>query len=86
MVTDVPVREIRELYQVRGALAALMLQTRRYSRLALASPEYRRHSARPWQALLEAIRALERSAACRKPDRLQGLMSSTALPDINRCS
>lgn len=41
---------------LRSTLASLMLQTRRYTRLALASPEHRRHSAKQWQALLEAIR------------------------------
>ncbi len=119
VVTDVSVREIRELYQVRAALvglrarwiaedpergaliaeveapvarlrklaasdpaeytrtalqvntaftdslsnrwlnttlSALMLQTRRYTRLAQASAAHRRFSARQWQALLDAIR------------------------------
>jgi DNA-binding GntR family transcriptional regulator len=119
VVTDVSVREIRELYQVRAALvglrarwiaedpqretliakvagpiatlqklagrntaeyarvalqvntaftdslsnrwlnttlSALMLQTRRYTRLALASTAHQRYSARQWQALLDAIR------------------------------
>lgn len=37
-------------------LSALMLQTRRYTRLALASAAHRRFSARQWQALLDAIR------------------------------
>lgn len=37
-------------------LSALMLQTRRYTRLALVSTAHQRYSARQWQALLEAIR------------------------------
>jgi len=37
-------------------LSALMLQTRRYTRLALASAAHRRYSARQWQSLIEAIR------------------------------
>ncbi len=37
-------------------LSALMLQTRRYTRLALTSTAHQRYSARQWQALLEAIR------------------------------
>jgi len=41
---------------LRATLAALMLQTSRYTRLALASAEHRRYSARQWQALFDAIR------------------------------
>lgn len=37
-------------------LSALMLQTRRYTRLALVSAAHQRYSAQQWQALLEAIR------------------------------
>jgi DNA-binding GntR family transcriptional regulator len=37
-------------------LQALTLQTSRYTRLALATPERRRESARLWRTLLEAIR------------------------------
>lgn len=42
---------------LRMTLASLMLQTSRYTRLALASPAHRRYSAKQWQALLEAISA-----------------------------
>ena len=38
-------------------LSALMLQTRRYTRLALASAAHQRYSARQWKALLGAIRS-----------------------------
>ncbi|MBX3661123.1 MAG: GntR family transcriptional regulator [Burkholderiales bacterium] len=40
---------------LRATLNSLMLQTSRYTRLALASPAHQRLSARQWQALLEAI-------------------------------
>jgi len=42
---------------LRATLASLMLQTSRYTRLALASPGHQRYSARQWHALLDAIRA-----------------------------
>lgn len=42
---------------LRATLASLMLQTSRYTRLALASAEHRRYSARQWRALFNAIRA-----------------------------
>ncbi|MBX3664226.1 MAG: GntR family transcriptional regulator [Burkholderiales bacterium] len=42
---------------LRTTLSALMLQTSRYTRLALASPAHQRYSAKQWQALLDAIRA-----------------------------
>lgn len=42
---------------LRATLASLMLQTSRYTRIALSSAEHRRYSARQWQALLNAIRA-----------------------------
>lgn len=41
---------------LRATLASLMLQTSRYTRIALASAGHRRYSARQWQALYEAIR------------------------------
>lgn len=41
---------------LRATLSSLMLQTSRYTRLALASPAHQRHSARQWQTLYEAIR------------------------------
>lgn len=41
---------------LRATLASLMLQTSRYTRLALASASHQRHSSRQWQALYEAIR------------------------------
>ena len=42
---------------LRSLLQALTLQTSRYTRLALATPERRRESARLWRTLIEAIRA-----------------------------
>jgi DNA-binding GntR family transcriptional regulator len=42
---------------LRSTLEALTLQTSRYTRLALATVERRRESARDWRALLDAIRA-----------------------------
>jgi DNA-binding GntR family transcriptional regulator len=42
---------------LRATLASLMLQTSRYTRIALSSAEHRRYSARQWQALFKAIRA-----------------------------
>jgi DNA-binding GntR family transcriptional regulator len=42
---------------LRTTLQALTLQTSRYTRLALASAERRRESARLWRTLLDAIRA-----------------------------
>lgn len=42
---------------LRSTLQALTLQTSRYTRLALATSERRRESARLWRTLLEAIRA-----------------------------
>lgn len=41
---------------LRATLNSLMLQTSRYTRLALASAAHQRHSSRQWQALYEAIR------------------------------
>lgn len=41
---------------LRSTLQALALQTGRYTRMALASPERRRESARMWSALFEAMR------------------------------
>jgi len=41
---------------LRSTLQALTLQTSRYTRLALATPERRRESARLWATLLDAIR------------------------------
>jgi DNA-binding GntR family transcriptional regulator len=41
---------------LRSMLQALTLQTSRYTRLALATPERRRESARLWRTLIEAIR------------------------------
>ena len=41
---------------LKTTLSALMLQTRRYTRLALASATHQRYSARQWKALLGAIR------------------------------
>lgn len=40
---------------LRATLASLMLQTSRYTRLALASPVHQKYSAKQWQALLNAI-------------------------------
>ncbi len=40
---------------LRSTLASLMLQTSRYTRLALASVTHQKYSARQWQALLDAI-------------------------------
>jgi DNA-binding GntR family transcriptional regulator len=42
---------------LRSTLASLMLQTSRYTRLALASVAHQKYSARQWQALLDAIEA-----------------------------
>jgi DNA-binding GntR family transcriptional regulator len=42
---------------LRSMLQALTLQTSRYTRLALTTPERRRESARLWRTLLEAIKA-----------------------------
>lgn len=42
---------------LRATLASLMLQTSRYTRIALSSAEHRRYSARQWRALLNAIRS-----------------------------
>jgi DNA-binding GntR family transcriptional regulator len=42
---------------LRSTLASLMLQTSRYTRLALASVAHQKYSARQWQALLNAIEA-----------------------------
>jgi DNA-binding GntR family transcriptional regulator len=42
---------------LRSMLQALTLQTSRYTRLALATHEQRRHSARLWKRLLDAIEA-----------------------------
>lgn len=42
---------------LRSALQALALQTRRYTRISLESPERRQQSARSWTALLRAMRA-----------------------------
>lgn len=42
---------------LRSTLASLMLQTSRYTRLALASAAHQKYSARQWQALLDAIEA-----------------------------
>lgn len=40
---------------LRSTLASLMLQTSRYTRLALTSVAHQRYSAKQWQALLDAI-------------------------------
>lgn len=40
---------------LRATLASLMLQTSRYTRLALASAAHQKYSAKQWQALLRAI-------------------------------
>ncbi|MPZ45914.1 MAG: FCD domain-containing protein [Betaproteobacteria bacterium] len=48
---------------LRDMLQALTLQTRRYTRLALASVERRKDSARLWRKLLEAIRSGDRESA-----------------------
>ena len=40
---------------LRSTLASLMLQTSRYTRLALASVAHQRYSAKQWQTLLDAI-------------------------------
>ncbi len=42
---------------LRSTLASLMLQTSRYTRLALASVAHQKYSAKQWQALLDAIKA-----------------------------
>lgn len=42
---------------LRSTLASLMLQTSRYTRLALASVAHQKYSAKQWQALLDAIEA-----------------------------
>ena len=42
---------------LRSMLQALTLQTSRYTRLALATPERRRESARLWRTLIDAIRS-----------------------------
>lgn len=42
---------------LRSMLQALTLQTSRYTRLALATPERRRESARLWRTLIDAIKA-----------------------------
>ena len=42
---------------LRSMLQALTLQTSRYTRLALATPERRRESARLWRTLIDVIRA-----------------------------
>ena len=42
---------------LRSTLQALTLQTSRYTRLALGTPERRRESARLWRTLIDAIRA-----------------------------
>lgn len=44
---------------LRSTLASLMLQTSRYTRLALASVAHQRYSAKQWQALLDAIESGE---------------------------
>lgn len=48
---------------LRSTLASLMLQTSRYTRLALASVAHQKYSARQWQALLDAIEAGDGEAA-----------------------
>lgn len=48
---------------LRSTLASLMLQTSRYTRLALASPAHQRYSARQWRALLDAIKSGQGKAA-----------------------
>jgi DNA-binding GntR family transcriptional regulator len=50
---------------LRSTLQALTLQTSRYTRLALATPERRRESARLWRTLLDAIHAGDGEAAQR---------------------
>jgi DNA-binding GntR family transcriptional regulator len=42
---------------LRSMLQALTLQTSRYTRLALATPERRRESARLWRTLIDSIKA-----------------------------
>ena len=42
---------------LRSTLQALTLQTSRYTRLALGTPQRRRESARLWRTLIDAIRA-----------------------------
>jgi DNA-binding GntR family transcriptional regulator len=44
---------------LRSTLASLMLQTSRYTRLALASVAHQKYSAGQWQALLDAIESGE---------------------------
>jgi len=48
---------------LRATLASLMLQTSRYTRLALASVAHQKYSAKQWQALLDAIEAGDGEAA-----------------------
>ncbi len=48
---------------LRSTLASLMLQTSRYTRLALASVAHQKYSAKQWQALLDAIEAGDGEAA-----------------------
>ncbi len=71
---------------LRTTLASLMLQTSRYTRLALASAEHRRYSARQWQALFDAIRtgngerAEEIAAALSQATRDQAIRSLEQAP------
>jgi DNA-binding GntR family transcriptional regulator len=57
---------------LRSLMDSLTLQTNRYTRLALASPQRRRASARQWRAVLEAIRAGD-------ADRAQSLATALSL-------
>lgn len=50
---------------LRSMLQALTLQTSRYTRLALGTPERRRESARLWRTLMDAIEAGDGDAAQR---------------------
>ncbi|MPZ47470.1 MAG: FCD domain-containing protein [Betaproteobacteria bacterium] len=55
---------------LRDMLRALTLQTRRYTRLALASAERRKDSARLWRQLLEAIKSGDGERAQRIASRI----------------
>ncbi len=56
---------------LRSTLASLMLQTSRYTRLALASPAHQRFSAKQWQYLLLAIE----SGAGAQAEKIAGALS-----------
>jgi DNA-binding GntR family transcriptional regulator len=55
--------------RLRAILASLSLQTLRYSRLGLSTPERRRQSVRHWQRLVKAIRAGDGAEAQRIAER-----------------